>query len=75
MPETSKESRKGQLACPVHGQAPWLAIGIDGDDQFFCLVCLREALTRMGVRGMFPVSASASEPVEEWPEELSEVEV
>ncbi|MFN0108523.1 MAG: hypothetical protein ACKVZH_06680 [Blastocatellia bacterium] len=73
MPENSKESGKVGLACPIHGQAPWLAIGIDGDDQFFCLVCLRQALTRMGVRGMFPVAVS--EPVEEWPDELSEVEV
>lgn len=64
----NKAESTARMACPVHGEQPWLAIAIDDDHQFFCLVCVREMLTRMGVRGMFPVPVL--EPVEQWPEEV-----
>jgi len=65
---TEGKADQNRLECMIHGQSPWLAISIDSDHQFFCLVCLREALTRIGVHGMFPVSKP--EPVEQWPENL-----
>ncbi len=66
-----QEDKQLVLACNQHGQMPWFMIELDGDQRFYCVACLREVLTRLGVCSMFPVvQPVAVEPVEQWPDEL-----
>lgn len=61
------------LACPKHGSAPYLAVvGGEGIGKRYCLTCFDEAMTRLGVHGMFPVIAKpvVDSDASEFPEGL-----
>ena len=64
------------MRCQKHGEhQSYMWIQINGLTTCYCLACLHEVLTRLGVHGMFPVAADAPLPDVEWPENLEEVEV
>lgn len=65
-------------SCSKHGEhGAYLFFTINGLKKIYCMVCLDELLTRLGVHGMFPVGERAiadelpAPGVESWiPEEL-----
>ena len=71
---------KGRFACQRHGEhSAYIFLCIEPYPvKIYCLICIDEAMTRLGVHGMFPVrdeptsAVSAEVSKDEFPKDLEE---